>query len=79
MILTDGDILREMEKGTIVIRPFDRACLGSNSYDVHLGSRLAMYKDKELDARADNEVVMFDIDPEKGYVLQPGELYSGIH
>ena len=30
-------ILEEMEKGTIKIVPYDRECLGSNSYDVHLG------------------------------------------
>ena len=37
MILADAEILTEMEKGTILIEPFDRYCLGSNSYDVHLG------------------------------------------
>ena len=34
-------ILEEMEKGTIRIDPYDRTCLGSNSYDVHLGKWLA--------------------------------------
>lgn len=77
MILTDGDILKEIERGTIVIRPFKRESLGSNSYDVHLGNRLAIYRDKVLDARAKNEVDMFEIDEEEGFVLQPGELYLG--
>jgi len=77
MILTDGQILEEIEKKTIVIEPFDRSHLGTNSYDVHLGSRLAVYKDKELDAKKDNQIEIFDI-PEEGYVLQPNELYLGV-
>jgi hypothetical protein len=51
MILTDTKILEEIEKGTIVISPFDRNCLGSNSYDVHLGKYLATYRNEVLDAR----------------------------
>jgi dCTP deaminase len=34
MILSDKKILAEMKKGTIVITPFSRKFLGSNSYDV---------------------------------------------
>ena len=37
MILTDARILEEIDKETILIEPFRRECLGSNSYDVHLG------------------------------------------
>ena len=36
MILSDRRILEEIERGTIVIEPYRRECLGSNSYDVHL-------------------------------------------
>ena len=53
MILTDKRILEEMEKGTIKIVPYNREDLGSNSYDVHLGSTLAKYVDKELDAKVE--------------------------
>jgi dCTP deaminase len=41
MILTDKHILEEIEKGTILIEPYDRSCLGTNSYDVHLGKALS--------------------------------------
>ncbi len=44
MILSDIRIQEEMEKGTIVIKPYDRECLGSNSYDIHLGKWLATYR-----------------------------------
>ena len=68
MILTDKRILEEMEAGTIKLVPFDRACLGSNSYDVHLGSTLATYKEHILDAKKHNTIDFFEI-PEEGFVL----------
>ena len=77
MILSDSRILEEIEKGTIVIEPYDRSNLGSNSYDVHLGKYLAMYNDTMLDARKHNTIAHFEI-PEEGYVLLPGYLYLGV-
>ncbi|AIZ63700.1 deoxycytidine triphosphate deaminase [Hymenobacter sp. DG25B] len=77
MILTDQQILAEMERGNIVIQPYDRACLGTNSYDVHLGRYLATYRDAVLDARQHNEIQTFEI-PAEGYVLEPGTLYLGV-
>jgi len=77
MILSDQKILQEIEKGTIVIEPFDRQYLGSNSYDVHLGKHLAVYEAAELDAKKHNTIRHFDI-PEEGFVLQPGTLYLGV-
>jgi dCTP deaminase len=77
MILSDSRILEEIQKGTIVIEPFDRKALGSNSYDVHLGAHLAVYKDKELDAKKHNAIEHFDI-PEEGFVLLPDTLYLGV-
>jgi dCTP deaminase len=77
MILTDRQILGEMRKGTIVISPFNRRFLGSNSYDVHLGKWLAMYKDEILDARVHNRVHYFRI-PADGLILVPSKLYLGV-
>lgn len=76
MILSDQAILDAMEKGDIVIEPFDRACLGTNSYDVHLGRVLAVYRDATLDAKRHNQVEHFAI-AERGYVLTPGRTYLG--
>ena len=50
MILSDKRVLEEIDKGTIIIEPFKRECLGTNSYDVHLGKYLATYKSRVLDA-----------------------------
>jgi dCTP deaminase len=77
MILSDSRILEEIEKGTIVIEPYDRNNLGSNSYDVHLGKHLAQYNDEVLDARKHNTIHHFEI-PEEGFILQPGQLYLGV-
>ncbi len=77
MILSDKRILEEMEKGTIVISPFDRKYLGSNSYDVHLGKWLATYKSDILDAKLHNEVEYLEI-PEDGLILLPHRLYLGV-
>jgi dCTP deaminase len=77
MILSDVKILEEIKKGTILIEPYNRECLGTNSYDVHLGKYLAVYKDRILDAKKHNEVEHFEIS-EDGFVLQPNTLYLGV-
>ena len=77
MILSDSRILEEIEKGTIIITPYDRKALGSNSYDVHLGANLAVYEAPELDAKKHNTIRHFNI-PEEGFVLQPDTLYLGV-
>lgn len=77
MILSDTQILEEISLGNIVIEPFDPACMGSNSYDVHLGKYLAMYTQRELDAKKHNPIAEIEI-PEEGFVLQPGILYLGV-
>ncbi len=37
MLLSDKRIIEEMEKGNIIIEPFEQRQLGTNSYDVRLG------------------------------------------
>jgi len=77
MILSDVKIREALRDRRIVIRPFRPACLGTNSYDVHLGPYLAVYEDPALDARQENRVREFRI-PRDGYVLIPGQLYLGV-
>src|SRR5690349_24576017 len=77
MILSDTRILEEIQKGTIKISPYDRECLGSNSYDVHLGKTLATYKEHILDAKKHNQIDYFEI-PEEGFVLYPHIFYLGV-
>jgi dCTP deaminase len=77
LILTDQKILEFIEKGDILVRPFSRDCLGSNSYDVHLGKTLALYDDAILDARKHNAITPFEI-PDEGFVLEPHKFYLGV-
>src|SRR5207249_9466407 len=77
MILSDKRILEEIKKGTIKITPYDRECLGSNSYDVHLGKWLATYNEHILDAKKHNLINYFEI-PEEGFVLYPHIFYLGV-
>jgi len=77
MILSDSEILQSIERGEIVIHPYRRDSLGSNSYDVHLGEWLATYNDEVLDARKHNQITAFRI-PEEGYVLTPARFYLGV-
>ncbi len=77
MILTDKEILLAIEQKNIVIEPYRSHCLGTNSYDVHLGKYLAVYESRELDAKKHNAIKEVLI-PEEGFVIQPGTLYLGV-
>lgn len=77
MILTDIEITSKIESGDIVIKPYDEKCLGSNSYDVHLGETLAEYIPVVLDAKRHNEITKYKI-PAEGLILYPGKLYLGV-
>lgn len=76
MILSDKAILQAMDNGEILVEPFDRSALGTNSYDVHLSKHLANYEAPVLDARQHNTIRHFEI-PEEGFVLKPGTVYLG--
>ena len=77
MILSDKKILEGIAKKEIIIEPYDRQYLGTNSYDVHLGKYLAVYIDHVLDAKKHNKIKEIEIG-EEGFVLQPGTLYLGV-
>ncbi|MFM9142939.1 MAG: dCTP deaminase domain-containing protein, partial [Bacteroidota bacterium] len=68
MILSDQRILAEIALGHIMIEPFDRQHVGTNSYDVHLGRYVAVYTSRILDSRLDHAVeeLLF---PAEGLVL----------
>ena len=77
MILSDKRILEKINQGEIIIDPFRPECLGTNSYDVHLGKYLAVYKTQVLDAKLHNEIEELVI-PEGGLVIHPGKIYLGV-
>tara|TARA_R110000822_G_scaffold117429_2_gene249646 strand:- start:3127 stop:3660 length:534 start_codon:yes stop_codon:yes gene_type:complete len=74
MILTDHTITAEMNKGNIVIEPFNPANLGTNSIDLTLSNTLVLYTESVLDTKKKNLSVPVIIPPE-GIILQPGIIY----
>jgi len=75
-ILSDSEILEEIKKGNIIIEPFNKKCLGTNSYDVHLGRFLKVYIDEIIDAKKKNLTKVIEI-PKEGFVLNPRNFYLG--
>lgn len=77
MILSDSKILERINDGEIIIRPFERSQLGSNSYDVRIGKTLLYYDEELLDPKKQNKFSFIEI-PEDGFVLKPGKLFLGV-
>ena len=76
MILSGLEIQKEIEKGTIIITPFDEKRLNPNSYNLQLSNELLIYETEILDMKTENPCRKIFI-PESGLVLQPGVLYLG--
>lgn len=71
-ILTDREIYRAVEDGSIEIEPFDRAQLNPVSYDLTLGDGVKVYSyTGELDAKKEPACVDISIRP-SGLLLCPG-------
>jgi dCTP deaminase len=85
MILSDSSILTAIEKGDIVISPFERKHLNPNSVDLTLGNTIKTYDltpiyidevNGVLDPKKDNNAVLKEyIIPEDGFILMPNHLY----
>ena len=74
-MLSGKEIEKNLGKG-IVIDPFDRKRLGTNSYNLRLHNELFVYSGDVLDMKIDNSYKEIII-PEEGLVLEPGTLYLG--
>lgn len=90
-VLVDGEIMREVERGAIIIEPFDRKALGTNSYDVHLAPTLRTYVERiDLDLYHRSNGAVRHVEPldcrkqnevqdhligPEGFVLEPNRLY----
>ena len=73
---TGDKIIEEIEKGNIVIEPFDKTKVNPNSYNLHLSNELYVYDELVIDGKQDNSVKKLVI-PETGLLLQPNVLYIG--
>lgn len=75
MILSGLEIEKNLGKN-IIIEPFNRSQLNSNSYNVRLHNKLLVYKEKTLDMKKPTETKEIIIS-EEGFKLEPNELYLG--
>ncbi|MFV0275542.1 MAG: dCTP deaminase [Bacilli bacterium] len=73
-MLSNDEILKNIENGNIVIKPFNKENLKPNSYSVHMTDEIIVYKNKTLDSRKVNEYETLTI-PKEGFTLMPGEVY----
>lgn len=76
MILTGKEILLRMQKGDIIITPFEPKYLNPNSYNLCLHNELLVYTDFPLDMKQLPKTEKLII-PEDGLILEPGKLYLG--
>lgn len=75
-ILTGQAICEAAGRGDIVIDPFDTKRLNPNSYNLRLGPKLIVYKEKVLDPKLPNEYQYRTI-PDDGFLIEPNEIYLG--
>lgn len=78
MILSGSEIQRRVDKGDIVITPFDSGRIGANSYDLTLHDTLHTYSINKIhrDIKDINFLIPHVI-PKTGFLLSPGKLYLG--
>ena len=76
MILSGLEICQEIDRGNIVIAPFDAKRVNPNSYNLRLHNELMVYTDPILDMKKPNSTVSI-VMPSEGILLQPGKLYLG--
>ena len=75
MILNHNQIIARIKRREVIITPYSESNIGTNSYDVHLGNELMIYKEmqRHLDPMISNPTRSIEI-PESGYVLD-GRFY----
>ncbi len=73
-MLSGDEIIKEVENGNIIIKPFDKKLVNPNSYNMTLSDELLMYTDDILDCAKENSTKVIKI-PEDGLILAPGTLY----
>lgn len=75
MILSGREIASRIGD-EIIIEPYDKSKINSNSYNLALHDELLIYKNLPLDMKKENEVEKLLI-PKDGLILKPNRLYLG--
>ena len=82
MILSDRDIKLEIEKGRIVIDPFDPACVQPSSVDLHVDDQFRVFANNRypfIDVREQQPDLteLVQTKPGEPFILHPGEFVLG--
>jgi dCTP deaminase len=82
MILSDGDIRREIAAGRIEIDPFDEDCVQPSSVDLHVDSQFRVFANSRypyIDVRREmpDLTELVQVEPEEPFILHPGEFVLG--
>jgi len=82
MILSDGDIRKELAAGRIEIDPFDEDCVQPSSVDVHVDSQFRVFANSRypyIDVRREmpDLTELVEVEPEEPFILHPGEFVLG--
>jgi dCTP deaminase len=72
VLLSDKRILEEMDKGNVVIEPFERRQLGTNSYDVRLGQWYFLPNHNMV------SVSFFDAEQSRSFWGEPQQAHDGM-
>ena len=76
MILTGEEIKKQVNKRNIIIKPFNKKNITTNSYDLTLGEKYLIYTNKILDPARENKYKIKKI-PKKGLLLRKGDFVLG--
>ncbi len=77
MVLSDGDILKEIKKGELKIKPFKKDSIQPSSYDLHISSKFLIFKNSKIpyiDVKEDmDNTELVDVKGKGFFFLHPGE------
>ncbi len=81
-VLTREEILKEIERGTLVIDPFEKGQVGPGSIDLRLGNEFRVFKKLRNALTVDDRISLEDLTErvvvEDSFTLMPGETVLGI-
>lgn len=76
MILTGSEIIKNIKNKKIIISPFNKKQVTTNSYDLSLGNKIIRYKDKKIDPKVESNFEEIEID-DNGFFLDSGDFVLG--
>jgi dCTP deaminase len=81
MILSDRTIRDEIDRGRIVIDPFDPACVQPSSVDLHVDTEFRVFRNNRypfIDVKQQQDLTeLVEVKPDEPFILHPGEFVLG--